>query len=270
MTQQTVEAAEALKHTVAHEFGAKASFYDQHAVIRKQTAKRLIASLEPWKGIIPPGPIIDLGCGTGFVTEGLSELFPDREIRGIDLSEKMVGFCREKFHQKKHLSFSVQDAEQPDTDQPEFGLTISNFLGHWFNDPALAFSKWLEVTKPGGLLLAAFPGNESFPEWRNYCKELGLPFTANSLPDVEEMVVKMSVGPTQVDYYEDAVTQQFDSARGFFTHLKQIGAATRKGGRSLTPKEFDLLINHWDSSAEGAISIRYHMVFLAVKRDFSS
>jgi malonyl-CoA O-methyltransferase len=147
-------------------------------------------------------------------------------------------------------------------------MTVSNFVAQWFKDPALTFGSWLDATKPGGLLLASFPGSESFPEWQKYCRELGLPFTGNPLPDVEEMVIKMSVGPSQVDYYEDTIVQTFDSARDFFIHLKQIGASTQKNGRSLSPRELSLLIDHWDSSTEGKIKVSYHVVFLAVKRDF--
>ncbi|HYX07428.1 MAG TPA: hypothetical protein VE912_11905, partial [Bacteroidales bacterium] len=116
--------------------------------------------------------------------------------------------------------------------------------------------------------LASFPGNESFPQWRAKCQELGLPFTGNDLPDVEEMVVKMSLGPAQLDYYEDTITESYESAADFFRHLKQVGASTQQSGRSLTPRELKLLIDHWDTSSEGEVSVSYHVVFLAVKRDF--
>jgi len=84
------------------------------------------------------------------------------------------------------------------------------------------------------------------------------------------MVVKMSVGPAQVDYYEDKVTQTYNSARDFFRDLKKLGAGTQRSGRSLTPKELALLIDYWDSSSEGDIEVSYHVVFLAVKRDYDS
>jgi len=262
-----------LKQQVASSFGQAASFYEEHAEVQREVADRLIASLKPWKGILPSGPIIELGCGTGFVTEGLLKLYGDeeREIQATDLSEDMVGFCRQKFEGHDHLSFRVQDAENPPpVDEPHYGMTISGFTAQWFKDPAQTLARWLEVTKPGGLLLVSFPGEECFPEWREKCQELGLPFTANTLPDVEEMVVKMSLGPAQLDYYEDTITQTFDDARDFFRQLKRVGASTQKKGRSLTPKEFSLLIDHWNSSTDGKIKVSYHVVFLAVKRDFDS
>ncbi|MDZ7680615.1 MAG: methyltransferase domain-containing protein [Fodinibius sp.] len=261
--------ADDVKQQISTSFGDAASYYDAHGQVQQEVAKRLIASLQPWRDIIPGGPIIELGCGTGFVTEGLAEMYPKKEIQVTDLSEEMVSFCKQKFDQD-NLIFRVQDAEQPPNDEPHYAMTISGFTAQWFKDPAQTLGRWLQATKPGGLLLTSFPGNESFPEWREKCEELGLPFTANDLPDVEEMVVKMSVGPAQVDYYEDRVTQRYESARDFFRDLKKLGAGTQRTGRSLTPKELSLLINHWDESTDGDIKVSYHVVFLAVKRDYDS
>lgn len=255
-----------IKQEISNTFGMAAPDYHEQAGLRKDIATRLIASLEPWQAIIPSGPIIELGCGTGFVTEGLAELYPNRPLEITDLSPGMVDFNKKQFGSSKNLTFAVRDAEHPPGDE-RYALTISGFTVHWFTNPALTLGKWLEATRPGGLLLASFPGNESFPEWREHCRELGLPFTANTLPDIEEIIIKMSVGPSQVDYYEDTVTQTFESAFNFFEHIKKIGASTQTEGRSLNPRELSMLIDHWDSSVDGSVDVSYHLVFLAVKRD---
>jgi len=265
--------ADSLKQQIASRFGKAAPFYEENAEVQRKVANRLIASLEPWKDILPSGPIIELGCGTGFVTEGLLNLYEDevRDIQVTDLSEKMVDFCLQKFKGHDNLSFRVQDAEEaPPVDEPYYGMAISGFTAQWFKDPAQTLARWLEATKPGGLLLVSFPGEESFPEWREKCQELGLPFTGNELPDVEEMVVKMSLGPSQLDYYEDTITQTFDDARDFFRNIKRVGASTQKQGRSLSPLEFSMLVDHWNSSTDGKIKVSYHVAFLAVKRDYDS
>jgi malonyl-CoA O-methyltransferase len=257
-----------IKRKIASKFSTSVDFYENHADLQKQMADRLIASLEPWKAIIPEGPIIELGCGTGFVTEGLLELYPSREIECIDIAPGMISYCQQKFKDNDNVRFQVKDADETIPDYPKYALTVSGFTPHWFKDPAITLGKWLEATKPGGLLLASFPGSESFPRWQKYCQELGIPYTGNSLPDVEEMVVKMSLGPAQVDYYEDTISQSFDSVQDFFRYLKKIGADTQMEGRGLTSREMELLINEWDSSTEESIKVDWHGVFLAVKRDY--
>lgn len=255
---------------IGYNFGQSAGNYHKHAEIQKEVAQRLIASLKPWRDILPPGPILEIGCGTGFVTEGLIELYPKREKIITDLSPEMVNFCKNRFDSAENISFKELDAEKIQTDEPTYSLSVSGFAAQWFIDSALTLGRILEVTKPGGLMLASFPGNESFPEWKQYCQDLGIPYTGNELPDTEEMVVKMSTGPVQVDYYEDTVTQRFPSAKDFFRHLKIIGAGTHRDGRKLSSSEMKMLINHWDSKNKGDITISYHVVFLAVKRDHTS
>ena len=259
-----------VKKQVAKAFGNAALAYDQEANLQKDIAKRLIASLDPWKAIIPPGPILEIGCGTGFVTEGLIDLYPNRAKEITDISSDMIEVCRTKFEDADNLDFYTQDAEELDPEESSYSLTISGFAAQWFKDPALTLGRMLEATKPGGLMLVSFPGSESFPEWKEKCQDLGIPFTGNKLPDTEEVAIKLSVGPAQIDFYEDTVTQQFKSAADFFRHLKQIGAGTRQDGRSLSPKELKMLIKHWDESEEGDITVSYHVVFMAVKRDHTA
>lgn len=264
------ETTQSQKELVQSRFGQAAAYYDKHASLQREIAQRMIASLRPWIDILPQGPILEIGCGTGFVTEGLIELLPDRRLEVTDIAPEMVEACKTKFKDHEKASFHTLDAEHLEAEPETYAMTVSGFVAQWFDHPAITLGKFLEATKPGGLLLGSFPGNESFPEWRECCQELGIPFTGNELPDTEEILIKLSGGPVQVDYYEDTVTRQFDSAADFFRHIKKLGAGTQQSGRHLSPKELKLLINHWDEKSDGQIDVSYHVVFLAVKRNFDS
>ncbi len=259
-----------MKDSIRTNFSKAVSYYDEHAELQRNIADRLIAALRPWIDILPEGPILEVGCGTGFVTKGLIELLPNRKLEVTDISPEMVEFCRQKFGDQENTSFRTLDAENLDVDPKTYAMTVNGFVAQWFKHPAITMGKFLEATKPGGLLLGSFPGNESFPEWKEACQELGLPYTGNELPDTEEILVKLSGGPVQVDYYEDTVQQKFESAADFFRHLKKMGANTQQEGRHLSPKELRLLIDHWDDKSEGQVQVSYHVVFIAVKRNFDS
>jgi len=248
------------------EFGNAAPFYHEHATVQKETAERLLASLKPWQEILPQGPVIELGCGTGFVSCGLQKLFNHRKLIITDLSSSMAEACRQHLDKTENLSIQTLDAREVPVDEPTYAMSISSFAAQWFDDAAYTLGRWLEVTKPGGLLLAAFPGNQSFPEWKKHAQTLGIPFTGNPLPDTEEMVVKLSSDQTQVDYYEDTITQKFKGAANFFRHLKNIGAGRQLEGRPLNSREMKMLIEHWNAEAEGEIAVSWHVVFLAVKK----
>lgn len=225
----------------------------------------------PWKDTLPPGPILEVGCGTGFLTSKLIKEFPDRKVIVTDASEKMLSFCKEDLLAKgidvDQVEFRLLDVNEYKAESPEFALLISNFTAHWFKDASLGLQNLSESLVSGGIMLSSFPGNHSFQNWYENCLELGLPHTANPLPDVEEVVIKLSTGPMQIDYYENDLFQEFDSSIEFFRHLKKIGAGTSTLNKSLTKKQFKLLSLHWDEKEAGNIKMKWHIIYLAAKKN---
>ena len=255
------------KQKVTQSFSKAAHKYHEQAEIQQKVAEGLTASVRPWKDIIPPGPVLEVGCGTGFLTERMIKEFPNREFVITDASEEMVRFTKDRFHDDNKLSFEVLDVDELSDPEPTYALIVTNFTAQWFSDTAVGLEKLAKMLKPGGLLLTTFPGNHSFTEWYECCLELGLPFTANPLPDVEEVVVKLSLGPVQIDYYENDLYQEFSSSMDFFRHLKDVGAATSTTGKSLSTKQLMLLTDFWDKKTENRIKAKWHVVYLAAKKD---
>jgi malonyl-CoA O-methyltransferase len=258
-----------MQQLIKEKFSNVCEVYEYEAALQKGTAERLGASLQPWRLTLPEGPVLEIGAGTGFLTAGLTKLLPEREITVTDISDEMVAFCKNKLSEisSDNLVFKQLDAElfkpQPDT----YALIAGNFVAQWFRDPSRTLARLAEGLKPGGLLLMAFPGSDTFPEWKQRCRELGLPYTGNKLPDTEEMVIKLSMGPARVDFYEDSRTVQFPDVLTFFQYLKRIGATSKLHDKQLTAKQLKLLINNWNREEPGDINITWHLVFLALKKD---
>ncbi len=245
--------------------------YHQEAEIQQKVAEGLHASLLPWRELLPEGPVLEVGCKTGFLTRLLLKDFPQREFVITDTSREMLRFCKDEMDDQGLLDsqakFEQMDLNELKPEGEKYAMVISNFAAHWFGDTAKGLQKLTEMLLPGGLLLCAFPGNHSLPAWYENCLELGLPHTANPLPDVEEVVVKLSMGPQQIDYYENDLYQEFDSPLDFFRHLKRIGASESKLDKSLNPKQFRLLLRHWGQQSPEGIKLKWHIVYLAAKKD---
>lgn len=252
---------------VINGFSRSVEYYHDHADLQKQTAERLARALEPWRYSIPEGPILEVGAGTGFFTKHLLNFYPSREAIITDASEQMVKFNKKKTKAGSDCQFRVFNPDTENVDKEKYALVCGNFVAHWFQDISGTLSTLAESLKPGGIMLMSFPGNQSFQSWWKYCLELGIPFTANNLPDIEKVVVNLSMGPFQVDFYEDQATENYPSLRDFFNHLKKTGMGTRLSGKPLSYKQFKLLDRHWREQGHGKITIDYHMAFLAVKRD---
>lgn len=253
---------------VEKHFSGRVQEYDESASLQKEVARKLGRSLEPWRLTLPPGPVLEVGAGTGYLTEELYKLLPERELIATDLSQAMVEWCREHLSGMDGVQFDQMDAESFEPNEIRYALVASSFAAQWFRDPALTLGRFAEALLPGGLLLASFPGEDSFPEWRERCMELGLPWTGNPFPKTEEMVIKLSMGPAQVDYYEEPVQVSFPDALSFFRHLKQLGADASLHGKQLSAKDFRLLLREWDRKRGGKpLQVTWHLVFLALKRD---
>ena len=257
--------------SIAETFSEAAKIYHDKAEIQQKVANGLISSLLPWKASLPEGPILEVGCGTGFLSELLIKEFNDREIVLTDLSEGMLQFCSSRLNQENllsnNVSFQTLNVDEITDETEKYSLIISNFAAQWFSDTSIGLEKLSRQLKPGGMLLCTFPGNHSFNEWYTCCLELGLPFTANPLPDVEEVVIKLSINPLQIDYYENDLYQEFDHSLDFFRHLKEIGVSKSVTGKLLSGKQMRLLTNFWDEKESGQIKVKWHVVYLAAKKE---
>lgn len=197
-------------------------------------------------------------------------MFRDRELIISDLSGEMVEFCRDRFSETDSISFKNLDAEQTDFGESKYALITGNYVAQWFKHPAQTLSKVASSLKPGGIFLISFPASESFSNWRKYCHDLGLPYTGNELPDLERVVIDLSMGPFQVDYYEDDMVETFENVFDFFRHLKKLGTSTNMNNKSLSIKQLKLLNDYWLEKDKGQVKVQYHTAFIAAKRNLES
>lgn len=258
------------KREIKSNFSASVSYYDKNATIQKKVADRMAKALEPWQRSIPDGPILEVGAGTGFFTKHLITMYPNRNLQISDFSDAMVQFCLEKFGSSDSVEFTVLDAERDVLQENKYALITANYVAQWFTYPSKSLAKMASSLKPGGLMLISFPAKESFSNWKQYCLDLGIPYTGNSLPGLEQVVIELSMGPAKVDYYEDDMIDSFENVFDFFRHLKHTGTSTNLADKQLSVQQLKLLNDYWLQQDGGKIKVQYHTAFIAVKRELGS
>jgi ubiquinone/menaquinone biosynthesis C-methylase UbiE len=101
---------------------------------------------------LPPRPaIVELGCGPGFVTTRLHELFPGCAIVAVDDDQEMLVLARERCEGLGAIEFVAADAARTGLPDASFDLVFSRYLFQHLSDPAPVASEALRLLRPGGL-----------------------------------------------------------------------------------------------------------------------
>lgn len=100
----------------------------------------------------PDERILDLGCGTGQLTEKIA--LAGAEVLGIDRAASMIEKARQNYPQ---LQFAVADARDFQVEQP-FDAVFSNAVLHWIPEPDAVICCIYQALKPGGRFVADFGG----------------------------------------------------------------------------------------------------------------
>jgi malonyl-CoA O-methyltransferase len=257
------------KHQVADHFGHAVSTYNYAAIVQQDCAKGLVKILQDYCDQIPPGVILEVGCGTGFITQELVNYFPDHPLEITDISLDMLEFCQRHLHFpspcSQPISFQVMDGESLSVSSANYAAIASGFVIQWFEHPVKSLQKMTATLKPGGILVVSFPSDRSFPEWRQMCQQLDLPFTANILPNVQELCQQLVSNSIKCIEYEKKIVLRYKNAIAFFKSLKLIGAGLNRSNRALSPRQMKQLIRYWDQQHPDGIEIQYHIAFLIIQ-----
>jgi trans-aconitate 2-methyltransferase len=134
--------------------GSYAAFRD----LRRRPALDLLARVPP----LPPGDVVDLGCGAGAVAADLRRRFPDRRLVGVDSSEAMLAeACGSGIYNELHLADAT--VWQP---QAPPALVFSNAALHWLPDHSSLMPRLARTLAPGGGLAVQMPRQQMAPSHR--------------------------------------------------------------------------------------------------------
>jgi ubiquinone/menaquinone biosynthesis C-methylase UbiE len=129
--------------------------YQQTATLQKSASERLFDMLD----ISPNDSVLDLGCGTGHITQAIRAR-TDGTVVGTDPSEGMIAEAIR--HYGRNIEFHVGSAETLDM-QSRFNAIFCNSAFQWFYDPARALSNCYSALHSAGRIAIQAPARA------NYC-----------------------------------------------------------------------------------------------------
>ncbi len=129
-----------------------AQTYDRTSAPQQSWAADVLARLD---GIAPDATVLDVGCGTGRVTEALLELVPRGRVLAIDASREMVALARERLGQRATVwCQSALELELRD----ELDAVFSTATLHWVPEHDRLWAILARALRAGGVLEAQCGG----------------------------------------------------------------------------------------------------------------
>lgn len=105
----------------------------------------------PWLGRPAGLAWLDVGCGTGAVTQTILDLAQPGSVRSVDASPDLIGYAR------AHVTggpvfFEVGDAQALPLDDAVVDAAVSGLMLNFLPDPLQGVRQMARVTRPGGVV----------------------------------------------------------------------------------------------------------------------
>lgn len=250
-----------IKKHIAQSFGNASHTYDKDAPVQKWTALQLCKRIQE-KNLAQDIDCLEIGCGTGFLTAGLLDVFPNANWTISDLSENMLMTCRNRVGEVGE--FIIMDGEYPNVGK-KFDLIVSSLAVQWFHNLEEGLKRLCALLKPGGLLMLTTMGKDSFVEWRNILSAQGLPVGLHDYPDVDE-INRYSIGSSDLQVETIKHLQDYENALAFLKSLKAIGAHKPSAAyRPMTPGDLKKALKGVET--ETGCFMTYEIIFIEIQKE---
>ena len=246
------------KRRLLSAFDSAAAGYDRHAPVQRTAAARLadrIAALS-----LPEQPrILEVGCGTGFLSEALRRRLGPADWTITDLSPAMLSACRTRLGDPKDARFLVLDGERPALDGEPFDLICASLALQWLDDLGGALVGLKRLLKPGGYLAFATLADGTLGAWRQAHADEGLEAGTPEFPTVAALQAAAG-GSVEGEW----LVEGHADGRAFLKSLKGIGAHTPADGRRpLDHGELGRVLRRFEASGSVAA---YHVAYGIARR----
>lgn len=166
------------KTGVKRSFSRSAATYDAYSAVQKDIALELASLIRNLivscggagahgPGASFPGPVLDIGCGTGGLIRLLENELPGARFYGCDMALPMLSRARDtRAGRPRALNVAAGDLESLPFKKGSFGVAVSSLAYQWAPDIARAFKEAGAVLKPGGLFILSTLGPGTLTELR--------------------------------------------------------------------------------------------------------
>jgi ubiquinone/menaquinone biosynthesis C-methylase UbiE len=223
-------------------------------------------------GLKDAGLILDVGCGSGFVTKDIASLTKGVVV-GVDGSNDMIKLAKKVLKKHKNVVLCVSPAKQLPFNDNVFDVVTCNLLLMWVDDPQSVVKEMTRVTKPGGKVLASlepdYGGKLHWPEntrvdpifaGEAIRKKGGDPHIGRKLRLLfarAGLETKVGIGNTRIWTCEED--------KNYYLHARDFYVKTLRDA-GLTEKEIDKWEYEYLRSLDEGVQLNFFPQFYAIGR----
>jgi malonyl-CoA O-methyltransferase len=194
----------------------RATHYDQHCQLQTSVGNQLIKLLTEWAPRQPR--ILDLGCGTGKITQQLLRVLPYQHLYALDTAGQLLTQAKKRLYQP-NITFIEADFNRMLAFKQTVDIVFSNMALHWSTDLGMTLAAIQSTLTKNGLLAFSLPVTGSLTELEN------------------EVAINPLMSPTYIKqqlnqhnyilntYLIEKITLEFPEPLAVLKSLKNIGAS---------------------------------------------
>lgn len=246
------------KIAIKETFSRNYNTYSHEAIVQAVMADKLIEFIMKFVGK-DFNSILEIGCGTGFVSKQISEKFIFSNITCNDLTSIYAHKIKKLYHKSTNFSFIEGDAEALPKEINNLNLIVSGSAFQWFHSLENALHNFRQQLHDNGVIAFSTFGQHNFMEVKEITG-VGLDYkTKNNIENIIQEDFELIFSSETIQ------TLHFKKPINVLQHMKKTGVNSLLGNNktfnfSNFEKEYSRKFNHTKG-----LSLTYHPMYFIAK-----
>jgi SAM-dependent methyltransferase len=136
--------------TTAHDVWASGAAYEPYV---GRWSRRVARRFLPWLAVAPAARWLDVGSGTGALSQTILQLAQPRSVLGVELSAAYLALAQQQV-QDKRAHFQAGDAQSLPVEDAAYDAVVSGLVLNFLPQPDRAVAEMVRAVREGGLVAA--------------------------------------------------------------------------------------------------------------------
>lgn len=251
------------KAKIRHSFAAAAQTYDGLASLQRRVGMELLCRFPQ---NMSAGVILDLGCGTGFISHQLSTAFSGKQMIALDIALPMLQTSRRKYPAMP-VKYLCADAEKLPIASNSIDQIYSNLALQWAQDLPATCVDFKRVLKKQGQLVFATFGPDTLRELKSAWAKVDDFMHVNIFHSLDQVHDFLQVaGFKQISLETKLYQSAYPDVESLMRELKGIGAHNvnrQRNPKPTTKLQLKSMIRHYPVEKAGqGIVASYEIIFV--------